>query len=71
MLDQLSAVQYAQRALMINEFTDGRWQAQQYPGTGPLAGQNLGNGILEQFGFPRELLTHSVLVDRPHHMLHP
>ena len=40
---------------MINEFTDGRWQRQQYPGTGSYAGQNLGNGILEQYGFPRKL----------------
>ena len=49
-------LQYAQRALLINEFTAGRWQnGKIYPGTGPYSGQTLGNGILSQFGFPGEL----------------
>lgn len=53
-LTQLLVLQYAQRALLINEFTDHRWQTRVYPGTGQYAGQNLGNGILSQFGFPRD-----------------
>ena len=49
-------LQYAQRALLINEFTASRWQnGKIYPGTGPYGGQTLGNGILSQFGFPGEL----------------
>ena len=48
-------MQYAQRAFLINEFTAGRWQKLPYPVEGPntpFAGQNLGNGVLSQFGFP-------------------
>ena len=58
-MTQLLVLQYAQRALLINEFTDHRWQTRVYPGTGQYAGQNLGNGILSQFGFPRGSLFSS------------
>ncbi|KAK9812481.1 hypothetical protein WJX73_003351 [Symbiochloris irregularis] len=51
----ISPMQYAQRALMINEFTAGRWQKLQYPNVNnnsPYAGYNLGNGVLAQYGLP-------------------
>lgn len=50
-------MQYAQRAFLINEFTDGRWQNKPYPGTGDFVGYSLGNGILGQYGFPGEVTS--------------
>lgn len=48
----ISPMQYAQRALLINEFTAQRWQNRVYPGTGTYGGMTLGNGTLAQYGFP-------------------
>lgn len=48
----LTWLQYAQRAYLINEFTDGRWQNKPFPGTGQFVGYTLGNGLLGQYGFP-------------------
>ena len=44
----------APSVLQINEFTATRWQHQPYS-TSPLSpyvGQNLGTGVLSQYGFP-------------------
>ena len=54
-LELCPLLQYAQRAYLINEFTDGRWQDKPFPGTGQFVGYTLGNGILGQYGFPGKL----------------
>lgn len=49
---RIDPLQWAQRALLINEFTDGRWD--RLPATGYAPGTTLGQAQLIQRNFPNQ-----------------